>query len=363
MSDELWLRERLAEAVPEPPGNPDRARASVDRARQARRRTAVAVAVGACLAVAAVVTVPWLAGDDESSPRPADLPSVSPTEAPACPPAPRLLDLDDLRGDRLRGRPVEEPDLGPIDLPDPDASGGVREGATSVRLCQGPGAVAFDVPTDALVTDVDRMVDVVNGLPEISGDLGSCVPDPGLGYRLSFGYSDGSTFVVSGRLYDCRTVVVGSTERLDADAPWEAMISALRAQRSALQPPALPDGAVDGLPCPPRDPAPVSPLVGPAEMTAAVLCLEPEQGQPSQMSIPADDLATLMADLTDGHGPMRLRSCRDDSALTIVGLTEWGDHVLLPAYCGVFHLGGDSGWQPGRDAQRIISRLAASASS
>ena len=43
MTDEQWLREGLADAVPEPPTNPDRARSAERLARRRRRTTALAV--------------------------------------------------------------------------------------------------------------------------------------------------------------------------------------------------------------------------------------------------------------------------------------------------------------------------------
>ena len=83
------------------------------------------------------------------------------------------------------------------------------EGATSARLCQGPG-IAFDVPEDALVTGVDDLVAAVNDL-DVTGEPEVCTMDLGPGYRIAFGYDDGSTFVISGQLYGCQTLVVGST--------------------------------------------------------------------------------------------------------------------------------------------------------
>ena len=53
MTDEQWLREGLADAVPEPPANPDRARSAERLARRRRRTTTLAV-LGSAGAVAAV---------------------------------------------------------------------------------------------------------------------------------------------------------------------------------------------------------------------------------------------------------------------------------------------------------------------
>ncbi len=212
MSDEQWLRDRLSGAVPQPPEAPGRATAAQSRARRARRRTTAGAVVGAAGVVAVVAALATTLGGSDGGAGPAG-PAASDPAAPtdvACPPPPS----------------EDSPD--PVDEIDPDAPGEVPAGATVVRLCQGVG-MEIEVPEEALTTDVDGLVDLVNGLAE-TDEPQICTNDYGQGYRLVFGYPDGSTFVVSSQLYGCRLNVVGSTYRVDADAPIDGFTERLQLQ-------------------------------------------------------------------------------------------------------------------------------------
>lgn len=216
MSDEQWLREGLADAVPPPPTNPDRARAAERLARRRRRTTSLAVlgTVGAVAAVAVLTATLTSGGDDRGSKD--DQVAADPPPVVECPPI-------KIQDGTAQGSA--------IDQPDPDAPGAVPEGATSARLCQGPGTT-FEVPDDALVTDVDELVAEVNALPE-TGEPEVCTMDLGPGFRIAFGYDDGSTFVVSGQLYGCRTLVVGNGYRAEPEAAQAAFRELLDAQPEA----------------------------------------------------------------------------------------------------------------------------------
>ncbi len=217
MSDEKWLRDGLADAVPEPPTNPDRARAAESLARRRRRTTALAVLGSAgAVAAAAVLTVTLTSGGDDPDDA-VDIASDGPAFVVDCPP----IKLE--KGGTAEGSA--------IDAPDPAAPSTVPEGATSARLCQGPGTT-FDVPADALVTGVDDLVAAVNDL-EVTGEPEVCTMDLGPGYRIAFGYDDGSSFVISGQLYGCHTLVVGSTYRADPEAAQAAFLELLEAQQAA----------------------------------------------------------------------------------------------------------------------------------
>ena len=202
MRDEQWLREGLADAVPEPPANPDRARGAERLARRRRRTTGLAV-VGTAGAVgaAAVLTATLASGgggkDDDKA-------ATDPAAAVQCPPA------------EVEGGVIEE---AAIDRPDPDAPEAVPEGATSARICAGPGVSQASAVPDQPVSDVAAMVDAVNGL-ERTGPPEICTSDFGPGYRIAFGYDDGTRFVVSLKLYGCNEVVVGSGYRADARTLW-----------------------------------------------------------------------------------------------------------------------------------------------
>ena len=122
--------------------------------------------------------------------------STSAAQPPECPPAPSET----------------EPD--PIDEPDADASDQVPADATSVRLCQGVGT-AVDGAGDLLTSQVQDVADAVNGL-KATTKPDMCTADMGPGFRLVFGYADGTTFVASGKTYGCRELVVGSGYRTPA---------------------------------------------------------------------------------------------------------------------------------------------------
>jgi len=214
--DEQWLREGLASAVPEPPINPDRAQAAERLARRRRRTTALAVAGTAAAVVAGAVLATTLSTGDGDDPDLADDPT---TAAPAvivdCPPA------------KAKGGVVQGTE---IDQPDPDAPDAVPEGATSARLCQGPGTT-FRAPDDPLVTDVGDLVAAINAL-EPTGEPEVCTMDMGPGFRIAFGYDDSSTFIVSGQLYGCHTLVVGSGYRADPEAAQQAFLDLLEDQQA-----------------------------------------------------------------------------------------------------------------------------------
>jgi|GEM_PF-5781425 len=213
MSDEQWLREGLADAVPPPPVNPERARAAERLARRRRRTTSLAVlGTAGAVAAAAVLTAALVAGGDDPG-KPDHQVASDPPPPVECPPI-------EIRNGTALGSAIDEPD--------PDAPAAVPEGATSARLCQGPGTT-FDVPEEALVTDVDDLVAEINALPE-TGAPEICTMDIGPGFRIAFGYDDGSTFVVSGQLYGCRTVVVGSGYRSNPEAAEAAFLMALEDQ-------------------------------------------------------------------------------------------------------------------------------------
>lgn len=214
MTDEQWLREGLADAVPPPPTNPDRARTAERLARRRRRTTALAVVGTAGAVAAAAVLTATLAGGDDTD-RPEGVVADDPPALVECPPI------------KVRGGVAEG---SAIDQPHPDAPADVPDGATSARLCQGPGT-RFRAPDEALVDDagVAGLVEAINALAD-APEHQMCTMDLGPGFRIAFGYGDGSTFVVSGELYGCRTLVVGSGYRADAAAAQEAYLDLLEAQ-------------------------------------------------------------------------------------------------------------------------------------
>lgn len=332
-TDEKWLREGLAGAVPEPPAAPDRADGARAIARRARRTTAAVVggAAASVLLVAGVVAV--LGDDDPAGGDVAGDGPVSPYDAPACP-----------------ATPVDtRTQVGPDHVPD---------GATSVRLCGG-NEIPIEVPKDALVTDVDTLAAAVNDLDPKATDA-MCTMDLGPAYQLVFTYPDGSTTVASGELYGCDDVVVHGAVRTGAYEPWEKFIALLRAQRASLDPPAPVDAstidcAISGMPS-----------VGRAQdLAAAVLCVEsPEQsGEPQRAAFSTAEVAVLRADLADrAHYTRGMPRCAAPPAfIRIVVFTTWGDRLDLQPSCYLSHFqtspASSLAWNPTDETQSILERL------
>lgn len=330
-TDEKWLREGLAGAVPEPPVAPDRADGARAKARRARRTTTAVVGgvAASVLLVAGAVAV--LGGDEPGDGHVANDGPASPYDAPACP-------------------------ASPVDARAQDGPGEIPDGATSVRLCAGNGN-PIEVPLDALVTGVDEVAAAVNGLGPASPDQG-CTMELGPGYQLDFAYPDGSRVVASGELYGCRPVVVHGVERTGADVPWERFIDLLRAQRDQWWPlPQSPDLDASRIDC---TALPASPTLGrPQELSIAGLCV----GDGTPAVIMPDEVDLLIGDMaTHTTKDAGYVDCASSPPYPrIVGLTYWGDRVEIRSDCGdswfVVDDVTNSVWQPGPEAAAIIDRL------
>jgi len=75
------------------------------------------------------------------------------------------------------------------------------------------------VPADVLTTDVDELVALVNEQP-VADPTAMCTMELGRGYQLVFAYDDGATYTVTGELYSCHNLHVGSVTRTGAEAPF-----------------------------------------------------------------------------------------------------------------------------------------------
>ncbi|MEZ0579474.1 hypothetical protein [Nocardioides sp. MH1] len=341
MSDEKWLRDGLADAVPEPPATPDRARRAERLARRRRRTTAAAlVGTVGVVAGAAVLTAALAGGDDDRAVDRYDFgapPSVS------CPPA------------KAEDGVIPE---SAIDSPDPAAPDAVPEGATAARICEGPGA-ALTYPDDLLTQDVATLVETVNGLARTDGPADVCTMELGPGFRIVFGYDDGSTFVVSGRLYGCRTLTVGSGYRADPETAAHEFDDLLQAQLGDAEPTT---DTTDGPACTTDPPTPTT---GRAEdLAEALLCVQDKSGSTASLGfveIPDDDLATLVADIAaNAHATAGIARCYREEPW-ISGVTTSGDAVMITYQCDSYVLPDGRAWQPSAASQAIIDRLGARA--
>jgi hypothetical protein len=254
----------------------------------------------------------------------------------------------------------------PLDAEEPDREPGtIPPGASSVRLCLGPG-LGFQEPADALVTDVEALAGVINDLDPLDG-TGGCTGEVGRGYRLVFTYPDGTATDAVGRLYGCRDVAVDGVARAGSEAPWDHVLNALRMQRTTTKAP----GGGFGPTC--RGPRSGqreqdSPVALPSEMTAAVLCvMEAGTSEALRRSrIQKEELQMLLADRA-GHsdeGEPTDADCADDGReFSLRGVTPWGDRVRMEGFCGMIYdpglLTGDETtyWHPGPDARAILDRL------
>ena len=254
----------------------------------------------------------------------------------------------------------------PLDAEAPSgAPGTVPPGATSARLCLGSGT-SFHEPTDALITDVDALADVVDDLDPVDRGRG-CTLDLGIGYRLVFGYPEGTAADVTGRLYGCREVTVGDVDLAGADRPWNAFLDALREQRTTTTPPRHVGAPTCRAPRG-RQRALISPVALPSEMTEATLCvLAPRTSKVTHRSrIKKVELRILLADRATGSDevvPSDADCARDPRTFVLRGVTAWGDRVEMAGSCGSvidpgrLTGGGTTYWHPGPEARAILDRL------
>lgn len=328
--DDQWLRDELAAAVPPPPEVADRAQRATAKARRGRQLRAAGVLGAAAVVVAAAVA--WNVSGDGSDR--ADDPA-GPT-ATTCP----------------------EPDPGGVDSSKATgkAGDGLPPGATSARLCLGPGN-PFDVPLDALVTGVDDLIATINGLEPhpTSGPDQACTLELGTGYQIVFGYPDGSTSLVSGQPYGCAAVAIGADDfRTEPLLPRDRFVALLRKQRDAAEPPAT--APASDLHC--QGALGMSPVGRAADITEAVYCAD---GPGPAIPIPVEDLAVLVADMQTSALIGVTTACFTPGR--IVGQTAWGDTVQTSALCGGDRWGmeDDLAWQVSPASKAILDRLAASA--
>ncbi|NHC23331.1 hypothetical protein G6553_09115 [Nocardioides sp. IC4_145] len=348
MDDEKWLREGLHEVVPEPQPAPDRATGAMRRARAAARlRTTALVGGAAGAAVAVAVATTSLTGGPAVH-DPTDRSAVdAPVAAKDCPPAPA--------GGRDPGFFDEARDGAPDVVP---------QGATSARLCPGNGH-RLEVPPEVLTVGVDRLVDAVNELPRPEDGL-ACTEELGYGYRIVFGYPDGSRYHVSGALYGCGLVVVGAAQRQGADELLREYAALLREQRAGAEPPALPPDRTT-VDC--GEGARAAAVARPDELELAVLCVRTADGM-RRAEVAAVELAVLRADLRGELPRVPFRSCPEAPQLSLVGLTALGERVALPSVCGTWQLsvpdpwstsGWPRSWSPGPAAREVLDDLVARA--
>lgn len=251
----------------------------------------------------------------------------------------------------------EPSDTEPSDTPPADA--------VSVSLCDQsfePGMMLS--PPDALVDNIDQLIAAFDELEMSSPDM-MCTEELGPAYDLVFTAADGSTTVLRGEIYGCRTV----GERVGADiylAQFTELLLEQRAERGAWR--EATDGAVCGK---------TSWIVATPETADgdALLCLPNDDGTHREVTVEGDDLATLRDDLAANTVPAgdAERECSDRVVLVLS--TSYGDQLSIDIRCGVGQWltaapsGEASGeargeargevlqWQLSPQSQEIIQRL------
>jgi len=346
MNDEQHLREILSAAVPEPPGSSDRATlARVYAATRRRRRIGVGATAAAVLAA---LVVPFTLVDRTGEPAEQE-PTVEPGSVD-CPPV-------------RHWRTQPNPPLEGADTLEP--------GAVAVRLCNPYGAY-WQAPADALVTDVDRMIELVNALEfearqprdRVCNVMGST-----FNWEMQFQYADGETRLVRGSPAGCGYVEIGGAQRVGAGKAADRFIKLLGEQRSAMEPPANLDIP---LPCPnystdTGNEFSVMPAPLPIELHEAVVCWQRELHTelPSARASTTDaQLRTLLNDLNTRaarNDPARAEECTDPSLprIELIGTGPWGDRIHLRADCWVFSFGDSEEWtwRPGPAARELLDEL------
>ncbi len=274
---------------------------------------------------------------------PADVATPTPPPAPSTPTAPVT--------------PAECPD--PADTPTSGASYEFADGAAWARVCgtsasgtgQDPGlSRVLNSPPDALVTNLDGLIDFANGLPTNTANM-ACTADLGPSYTIMVGYPDGSTELITGELYGCGMF----GDRLGARQLLTDFGNRLRAQRDAL-----PDLAPPALNC--ADPTAGDIFVQPSlQQTTSAEVVRYDNGAVARMTITewAQLVETIQAESTPpppqapgsqttSFGPAIEIDARNDQCETLtLQVSEGRVHWSAPG-------GGPMIWKPTDDDLSIL---------
>ena len=199
----------------------------------------------------------------------------------------------------------------------------------------------------------------ING-QDVTGEPDVCNLDLGPGYRIAFGYDDESSFVVSGQLYGCHTLVVGSTYRADPAAAESTFLGLLAAQQRDA------DGDRRSAPmprtCRARTP-PSGPLTDDIDLTAAILCIDNGNGTQVSVTIDDADLELLVHDMATHQTTAVLRCAAEPPWPTIVGADGDGNIVAIPSECGTgfWRLPIGMAWMPSKEAVAVLDQLVSAA--
>ena len=224
----------------------------------------------------------------------------------------------------------------PENTPPRYPDGDLPSGAVAVRLCPGAPTIAYtgarvgphvQPPLDELTTDVARVLDVVNGLPEFEAGNG-CPLDAGAKLVYWFRYPGGDARAVGYHEGGCHTLTVGpDRDYSNGERVATAFADALLAQRTHAE--ARPPAGTDHPSCPvpamttPRSVLPSVPLA----MTQATWCKGVAPGRGREAAIPAPLLRRLNEALLGAPTEQRYRCDPPIYWQSIEGVNTWDDRV------------------------------------
>lgn len=303
-TDEQWLRDLLASAVPDAPPAPDRAGTARARsARAARKRAGTTVVAAVAVVVALSAVVPLAIADHTASAPPAATSSQTASPARiASLPCPRRIGSDH-GGDKL------------------------PPGAVAMRLCGHLFWTGAPAPHDTLTQGVDTVLATLRGLPVASQCMSHGGPAGLPRYTLLVEYGDGSARRVELDFSACTSVRIGAATYADAEKPYQAYLDALAAQRRTETPPPTPGPAG----CKPEY-AHKSDIGNPSEMVAADFCVWTHGGHRIVGDpVAPEQLQTILQSWTTSSGRETPKGASCGRRWMLAGVTAWGDPVQIEA--------------------------------
>lgn len=324
------LRERLDDAIPEPPDTSGWAsRAEAAAARRDRSRKAAGVGVAALAVVAAGVSVPLLRPHDQPM---SGAPATGTPSAVSSTPA--ITSVSELGCPTSFGNPMDEPATLPT-------------GAVAMRWCVDQSDPYWHPygPPDVITEGVDSWISAYNALPAL-GSNAMCSADAATSSGAVLLYPDGSTKIVSGMPAGCHTI--GTKRGFDEMAA--KAINLVTAQRKSKGAP-----TVTIKPC---SYTASWLMAGPDEITSSAVCSM--DGRPKLLKrLDAAQTALLVADLQQNTVGKETTALADGPAVQLYSASgdfsslQWSTTsktwlVLGPknAPTGV--------WKPGAQVQKLL---------
>lgn len=321
------------------------------RKRRNRRVATAAVAGVAVLALAVPVGMQVLApkqpnwAEPTQSPTPTVTQTEEPSETPDAPgpsPSATVTTGNPSRSggasatattSKKPGRSAEAPKPAPHpDLPLPVAcvdghelvlpvdGAGVEPGAVRAWLCEEPWSYGSRSPLEPLVTDVDRIVEQWNALPDyndVQCDTGERPPV----VVVVLEYADGSKRPIKMDPMGCDPAVDGAQRKGDGDQFTETLKDMWDAQRDAHADLRLP--APSNLTCPIDGQNLLVPNT--RDAVTAFACSDQRDGDYRQADISDDLMRRIIADLENAT----FEEATGHEADHIVLATKWGDRLVL----------------------------------